>query len=82
MKLKLKHVIGLVGLAVFLLAWTAVGVAFLLRVDPVTWTALVVIAAFATEALVWCVAAILGLSVFEARRTIWRVVSRPFRRTA
>jgi hypothetical protein len=80
--MKLKHVIGLTGLAVFLLAWTAVGVGFVLRVDVTTWTILVVIAAFASEALIWCTAAMLGLTVFEARRAIWRFLTRPFRKAA
>jgi hypothetical protein len=80
--MKLKYLIGAVGLAVFLAAWAAVGVAFALRVDPTTWTILVVIAAFASEALVWCLAAMLGLSAFEARRAIWRFLTRPFRKPA
>jgi hypothetical protein len=80
--MKLKHMIGLAGLAVFLAAWAAVGAGFLLRVDPVTWTVLVVIAAFASEALIWCLAAMLGLTVFEARRRIWRWMTRPFRKPA
>jgi hypothetical protein len=78
--MKLKHVIGLAGAAAFLAAWTAVAIAFVLRVDPRTWTILVVVAAFASEALVWCLAAMLGLSVFEARRSLWRVLTSPFRR--
>lgn len=80
--MKLKHLIGLAGATVFLLAWLAVGAGFLLGVDRTTWTILVVIAAFASEALVWCIAAFLGLSVFEARRAIWRFLTRPFRKAA
>jgi hypothetical protein len=82
MRPKVKHLIGLAGAAIFLLAWSAVGVGFVLRVDAATWTILVVIAAFASEALVWCVAAMLGLSVFEARRAIWRRITRLFRKAA
>jgi hypothetical protein len=80
--MKLKHLIGLAGGIVFLAAWAGVLAGYLLRVDVATWTVLVVIAAFASEAFVWCLAAMLGLSIFEARRAIWRFLTRPFRKAA
>lgn len=80
--MKIKHLIGLAGATVFALAWAAVGVGVLTGVDRATWTVLFVVAAFATEGLVWCIAVMLGLSAFEARRRIWRWVSRPFRKRA
>ena len=78
----LKHLIGHTGAVVCLAAWTAVGVGYLLHVGVTTWTVLVVIAAVSSEALIWCLAAMLGLSVFEARRAIWRMLTRPFRKAA
>ena len=80
--MKLKHLIGLAGGAAFLAAWVAVAIGYLLQVGPATWTLLVVIAAFASEALIWCLAAMLGLTVFEARRAIWRRLAAPFRKAA
>lgn len=80
--MKLKHLIDLTGAVVFLAAWAAVGVGYVLHVEVTTWTALVVVAAFASEALIWCLAAMLGLSVFEARRRIWRWLTGPFGRAA
>jgi hypothetical protein len=80
--MRLKHWIGILGAAVFLLAWGALAVAFVVKVELALWTTLVVIAAFASEAMIWCLAAMLGLSVFEARREIWRTLTRPFRKAA
>jgi hypothetical protein len=77
---KLKHLIGFVGLIAFLASWIAVGVGYLVHVEKSTWVVLVVIAAFATEGLFWCVAFMLGLGVVEARSKIWGWLKRPFRR--
>jgi hypothetical protein len=75
---KLKYLIGIAGLTAFLASWIAVGVGYLMHVDKSTWVALVVIAAFASEALVWCIAAMLGLGVVEARKKIWQRLKKPF----
>jgi hypothetical protein len=77
---KLKHLIGIAGLTVFLASWIAVGVGFAIHVDKSTWVILVVVAAFATEALIWCIAAVLGLGILEARNRIWRWLRKPFTR--
>jgi hypothetical protein len=69
---KLKKLIGIAGLAAFLVSWAAVAAGALMQVDRNTWVVLVVIAAFATEALFWCVAFMLGLGIVEARSTIVR----------
>lgn len=78
--MKLKNLIGLTGATVFVAAWSGVAVGYALHVSVVTWTVLVTIAAFASEGLVWCLAAMLGLGVLEARRSIFDFVSRPFRK--
>ncbi|MGD2131921.1 MAG: hypothetical protein PVI23_03955 [Maricaulaceae bacterium] len=80
--MKIKHLIGLAGITVFFAAWAGVAVGYALGVDVTVWTTLVVIAAFASEALIWCLAAMLGLTVFEARRKIRSWLARPFRKTA
>lgn len=76
--MNLKHVLGGAGLAICIASWIALGIGFALRVDITVWTILVTAAAIATELMFWCVALMLGLTVFEARRKIWRAVTRPF----
>jgi hypothetical protein len=76
---KLKHLVGIAGLAAFLASWIAVGVAYLIHVDKSTWVVLVVIAAVASEGLFWCVAFMLGVGIVEARNKIWRWLKWPFR---
>ena len=78
--MKLKHVIGIAGLTAFLASWIAVGVGYVMHVDKSTWVVLVVIAAFASEALIWCVAFMLGVGIVEARSKIWGWLKKPFRR--
>ena len=56
-------------------AWVALGVGLYLDVSRQTRIILAVVAAVATEALFWSVAATLGLSVFEARKRIWRKIT-------
>jgi hypothetical protein len=78
--MKLKHLVGIAGLAVFLASWLAVGVGYLVGVDKSTWVVLVVIAACASEGLFWCVAFMLGVGIVEARNKIWGWLKEPFRR--
>jgi hypothetical protein len=65
-----------VGLTLCVGAWVAVGVGFAVHVDIRTWTILVTVAAVATELVFWCAALMLGVTVFEARRKIWRAAKR------
>lgn len=60
------------GAVVCLLAWLATGIGLALGVEFTARLVLVTIAAVATEALIWLTAGAFGLSVFEARRSIWR----------
>lgn len=78
--MKLKWIVPAVAGVAFVAGWAAVGAGVLMGVDRGAGIALVTAAALATEALFWAGAFALGVSVFEARRRIWRVVSRPFRR--
>lgn len=67
----------LVGLAavVCLSGWVAVALAAVLGAEAGPRLAAVALAVVATEALFWAAALTLGVSVFEARRKIWRRVT-------
>lgn len=67
----LSIVVGVAAVA----AWIALGVGLYMDVSRQTRIILAVVAAVATEALFWSVAATLGLSVFEARKRIWRKIT-------
>ena len=69
-----RKLILAIGASVFLLAWLAVGIGFVIKVDFTTWFALVTVAALATEGLFWLITAVCGLTMFEARKSIWRAV--------
>ncbi len=55
--------------------WISLGVGVYLDVDRGTKFILAIVAALATEALFWTVAALLGVSVFRARTWIWRKIT-------
>ncbi|MDG2523431.1 hypothetical protein P7B02_18030 [Caulobacter segnis] len=76
-----KIVLGVAG-AVCLASWIALGAGLAMGVDKPVRVVLVVIAAFATEALFWSVAAVLGVSVVQARKQIWAKLTAPFRGAA
>lgn len=56
-------------------AWISLGVGLYLDVGRGTRLILAVVAAVATEALFWTIAALLGVSVLEARKRIWRRIT-------
>lgn len=64
---------GLLGLAVC--GWVAFGIGLYLDVDRGLRLGLALVAAVATEALFWTVAALLGVSVVEARKRIWHRIT-------
>jgi CHASE2 domain-containing sensor protein len=55
--------------------WIALGVGLYLGVERGTRLILAVVAAVATEATFWISAAAFGVSVFEARKRIWRRIT-------
>ncbi|WDI32266.1 hypothetical protein PUV54_03555 [Hyphococcus flavus] len=61
-------------------AW--VGLAVFYTTDPSTtaWTIGVAIGAVLLEVAFWSTAAILGLSLWESRKAVWRFLTRPFRK--
>ena len=56
-------------------AWVSLGVGLYLDVERSTRLILAIVAAVATEVLFWTCAAALGVSVFEARKRIWRRIT-------
>ncbi|WP_374389378.1 hypothetical protein [Brevundimonas sp.] len=56
-------------------AWAALGIGLYLGVERGTRLILAIVAAVTTEALFWTVAALLGVSVVEARKRIWRKIT-------
>ena len=66
--------------AVLVAAWGALIAGFFIGVSKTMWLVLVTAAAIATEVSFWVVAAILGISVVQARGRIWARLRRPFTR--
>lgn len=56
-------------------AWVALGVGLYLKVETGPRFGLAIAAALSTEALFWTMAALLGVSVVEARKRIWRWIT-------
>ena len=65
-----------------ILAWGGLFAGFVIGVSKTVWLVLVTAAAIATEVSFWVVAAILGISVVQARGRIWAWLRRPFARNA
>lgn len=70
------------------LVWglVAAGAAFLVGLyfaEPTKaeWIAAVTAVAVMTEIAFWVTAGVLGVTVIESRKAIWRFLSRPFRRS-
>lgn len=62
------------GAIVCVIAWVALAIGLLSGVGFNARLVLVTVAAFATEGLFWLAAALLGISVFEARHAIWNAL--------
>jgi hypothetical protein len=65
---------GLVGVCA-VCGWISLGVGLYLDVAKSTRLILALVAAVATEATFWLCAAAFGVSVFEARKRIWRRIT-------
>jgi len=65
---------GLAGVCA-VCGWISLGAGLYLDVPRGTRLILAVVAAVATEATFWISAAALGVSVFEARKRIWRRIT-------
>nr|WP_316628948.1 hypothetical protein [uncultured Brevundimonas sp.] len=71
----LKLLAGLLAVAA-VCAWVSLGIGLYLDVDRGARITLAIVAAVSSEALFWTVAALLGVSVVEARKRIWRRITR------
>lgn len=67
---------------VLVVAWGGLVAGYFIGVSKTMWLVLVTAAAIATEVAFWVVAAILGISVVQARGRIWAWLRRPFTRGA
>jgi len=63
------------GGAICLGCWIALGIGIAMEVSKGTLFVLAMFAAVATEGLFWLAAAVLGVTVFQARRRIWNGLS-------
>ncbi|PLR28756.1 hypothetical protein SGCZBJ_00975 [Caulobacter zeae] len=70
----LKVLVTLLAIFAFA-AWIALGVVLYADVGRDLRLAAALAAAISTEALFWSVAALLGVSVLEARKAIWRRIT-------
>lgn len=78
--MKAKWFILALGVALFLLAWGGVGVAWALQADLKVHALALVIAGFATKGLLWSLVIALGLSVAEMRGRIAAWFRKTFRK--
>jgi hypothetical protein len=56
-------------------AWIAVYIGFQMDFDKPTMIGILTVTALSMEGLFWNIAAAVGVSVFEARKRIWRFVT-------
>jgi hypothetical protein len=68
-------VLALLLLVGAICAWIGLGIGLYLDVDRGARITLAIVAAVTTEALFWTTAALLGMSVVEARKRIWRKIT-------
>lgn len=68
-------VLALLLLVAAVCGWIGLGLGLYLDVDRSARLTLAIVAAVTTEALFWTVAALLGVSVVEARKRIWRKIT-------
>jgi len=73
---KTKRWLLIGGGIVCLLCWLALGIGLVMDTPRNTLIVLVTAAAVATEGLFWLAAAVLGVTVFQARHRIWRWLTR------
>ncbi len=76
-----KVIVGAVWI-VALAGYAALAVFYFTDPTRNEWIAAVTGVALLTEIAFWVTAAILGITVWESRKAIWRFLARPFRRRA
>ena len=76
-----KLVLAIVWIAA-LASWGALAAFYFTDPSLGAWAAAVTGVAVLTEIAFWTTAAVLGITLWEGRKAIWRFVTRPFRRKA
>jgi hypothetical protein len=66
--MKLRWIILAVAGAILIAAWTAVAIAYFNRPSTAIWVAVVTVAAFATEGVLWVAAGVFGWGFLAKRR--------------
>lgn len=66
--------------AVCLLCWLAMGLSLALDADRTLRLVFVIAAALSTEALLWLLAVVLGVSALQPRRHLWRKLEAALRK--
>jgi hypothetical protein len=75
-----KWIIAAIGASACVAAWSAVAVGYFMHASLAVFTGLATVAALSTEAMFWCLAAALGISIVQARHRIFGWFAGPFRR--
>lgn len=76
-----KLVLAMVWTAA-LAAWGALAAFYFTDPSLKEWAAAVTGVAVLTEIAFWATAGVLGITLWESRKAIWRFMTRPFRRKA
>ena len=71
-KQRLRGFVDVFAAAAVFLAWAGAAAAWAADLPAAIFTAAVVVAAFATEGAIWVAAIVLGWSLFDNRRALWR----------
>lgn len=71
-----KWILPALAAAVSLTAWIVFGVGVALDWDKPLMIGIALVGAFGLEATMWTTAAALGITVFQARKSIWRWMTR------
>lgn len=74
-----KMLVGLVW-AVAVASWVAVTAFYFTGPSLKEWTVAVTAAAVLSEIAFWTTAAVLGITLWESRKAVFRFLTRPFRR--
>lgn len=78
MKLKKVIVAGVWLLAVAI--WAGIAAFYFTEPSVKEWTIAVAVGAVALEVAFWTTAAILGITIVQSRKAVFRFLTRPFRR--
>ncbi len=70
-----KWIPPLIAATVAVLAWGTFGLGLVLDFERPVMFLIAIVGAFALEAIMWTMAAALGITVFQARKRIWQRIT-------